>query len=308
MNQRMILSTVIATAIGCNTAAPEAVVSTNTPLTSSQQDDTVQTVAFDPAFVAYAEIAIRLAGKSTHHAAPLDANGQAAATAQATQLDLDIEAGATPALFFPRLTALTTVTTDDFGQLKLAGQALAQRFPNLTTTGPALFGQAIAANPQLQDLVLDTYGRNDDDDELTDCLGDCNDEYISDHNTAIAWFAIDTAICTGLIVFPPVSAACFATAMLDQVRRELDALADYDDCEDICFGNDPDGECEADSDCNSNEWCDTGTLGIGDNVCKPDKSIGQVCSRDAKCLSGCCKFDFWQNPVSMTCNPASDCN
>jgi hypothetical protein len=96
--------------------------------------------------------------------------------------------------------------------------------------------------------------------------------------------------------------------MATYLIAEETALANYDDCQDICRGEDPDGECDSDADCEKNEWCDTGTLGFGDNVCKPDKHIGEVCSRDAKCLSGCCKYDFWQNPVSMTCNPASDCN
>lgn len=304
------LIAIVPTITACDTTVPEPGAVTSSALTASEQDAVVESVAFDPVFVAYAETAIRVANKASASVVPLDANGRAQVVTQLDQLRLDIDAGAPPAVVIPRLTSITSVTNDDMLQLRARGQALSQRFPGLSSTGPAFFGQAIEMNPALSDLLtFDHGGSGDDGDEqLRDCLRDCDEELTRAHNTNIAIFAVETAVCTGLVVFPPVSAACFATAMANSVIREAYAMDDFDDCQDMCHGRDPDGECEADSDCPRDEWCDTGTLSVGDNVCKPDKSIGQVCSRDAKCASGCCKYDFWQHPVSMTCNPASDCN
>lgn len=67
-------------------------------------------------------------------------------------------------------------------------------------------------------------------------------------------------------------------------------------------------ECTSDGDCDSDEYCWTGVVGIGTNECRPKKSNGQTCSRGGQCSSGCCKYKFFVNPVSSTCRPSSDCN
>lgn len=306
----VLASLVLASSVlGCQTSS-EPITISSAPLAQSEQDAAIQSLAFDPAFVDYAELAIAVA-RRTRQVAGTAPDRDAAAT-EARDIVDDAAAGATPAQTVTRATTLTGVTQAELAELRRRTQALLVRFPNLHKQGPSLIGHAIHANPELRQLQDDSSSTSGatrpPDDELTDCLRDCDDEYRKKHNTSVAIFAIETAVCTGLVVFPPASLGCFAGAMADSMRRELEAADAFDDCKDRCFGLDPDGECEADADCAPDEWCDKGTAGIGDNVCKPDKSIGQVCSRDGKCLSGCCKYDFFQHPLSMTCNPANDCN
>ncbi|WP_433936728.1 Dickkopf N-terminal cysteine-rich domain-containing protein [Sorangium cellulosum] len=68
------------------------------------------------------------------------------------------------------------------------------------------------------------------------------------------------------------------------------------------------GECTSDADCATTEYCHKMGAGPADNVCAPDKQNGQQCSRAAKCLSNCCQWDFFENPFTPTCQPASECN
>jgi len=305
------LSTIlIAMSSGCEATEPDVALESTT-LTAPQQSDAVDQLAHDPAFVAYAELAISIHAQTTRVVAPMTPAARDTATADALEILADAKvAGATPATVMPQVTALTTVTASQLVELRVRALALQAQYPNLYNTGPALFGQAMYANLDLRSAieVSGGFGTPDPNDELADCLGDCLDEYTSAHNTNIAIFAIEQAICTGLVVWPPASIVCFAESLARTTIAELTATSNYDDCQDDCRGEEPEGECESDNDCANNEWCDTGTLGLGDNVCKADKSIGQVCSRDEKCLSGCCKFDFFQHPVSLTCNPAGDCN
>ncbi|MCH9646683.1 MAG: hypothetical protein K0U98_00515 [Deltaproteobacteria bacterium] len=63
-------------------------------------------------------------------------------------------------------------------------------------------------------------------------------------------------------------------------------------------------ECKNDSDCDSNEYCNTGTVGIGKNKCEREKSNGTSCSRGGQCSSNCCKlFNF-----KVQCRPTDKCN
>ncbi|HEX4953820.1 MAG TPA: membrane dipeptidase [Thermoanaerobaculia bacterium] len=61
--------------------------------------------------------------------------------------------------------------------------------------------------------------------------------------------------------------------------------------------------CEDDRDC-PNGFCDTGTLSVGENKCKPFKALGEACSRGAQCRSGCCKLNWGK----VQCRPADKCN
>lgn len=70
-------------------------------------------------------------------------------------------------------------------------------------------------------------------------------------------------------------------------------------------------ECTSDAGCPSDQYCWKGPLGIGDNECRDKKSVGEACSRDGKCLSGCCKVNlnpFSQWPLGGSCRPAGQCN
>ncbi|MFQ5527042.1 MAG: Dickkopf N-terminal cysteine-rich domain-containing protein [Thermoanaerobaculia bacterium] len=62
-------------------------------------------------------------------------------------------------------------------------------------------------------------------------------------------------------------------------------------------------ECTSDGHCDNDEYCDEGTLGIGENQCKNKKNEGTSCSRNNQCKSGCCKlFNF-----KVQCRPSSKC-
>lgn len=66
----------------------------------------------------------------------------------------------------------------------------------------------------------------------------------------------------------------------------------------------PQDECQEDRDCRSNQYCDKGTAGIGRNVCKTDKALGDACSRAGQCASNCCKVHNFK----LQCRPSSKCN
>ena len=46
--------------------------------------------------------------------------------------------------------------------------------------------------------------------------------------------------------------------------------------------------CEVDSDCLDDEYCNTGVLTIGRNVCKATLPSGAACTRGGQCESGKC--------------------
>jgi hypothetical protein len=295
------------TVIGGCTHGGEAQTTELEPLDASENEELVDELAHSPEFVAYEERVIALETRATKALAEMTPAQRAAAHAAAVDLLADARAdGADFNELAPRMQALTGVSASDLLSVKNHAVALARRFPQLRAAGPALFGQAVEDNLHLSSLSDASAVTGDlPDDETAECLQDCNEEYRSDHNIAGAIWWIQNLLCLPLGVGAPL---CMLEALVQWQIAEAEARADHDDCREICLGQDPDGECEDDADCDQDEWCDTGALGSGDNECKPDRSIGQVCSRDAKCPSDCCRFDFWQNPVSMTCNPASDCN
>jgi hypothetical protein len=63
--------------------------------------------------------------------------------------------------------------------------------------------------------------------------------------------------------------------------------------------------CEEDEDCNTNEYCDKGTLSVGRNLCKSLKAIGEACTRSAQCVSGRC--DIGQCKTADECQTDADC-
>lgn len=287
---------------GCSSSGESPTIE-SAALDPAEQEEIVDEIAFSPEFVSYEERVIALETRMSKALAEMTPAELEATRKEALDLLADARAdGATFAELAPRMQALTGVTPAELQSVRVRASALNQRFPQLHATGPALFGQAVEYNPQLNSL---NEASAVTDDAPSECLEDCEEEYRADHNLASTIWWIQNILCLPLGIGAPI---CQLEALIQWQIAEAEARADYDDCIEICLGLDPDGECEDDEDCDQDEWCDTGTLGFGDNVCKPDKSIGQVCSRDAKCLSGCCKYDFWQHPVSMTCNPASDCN
>ena len=271
------------------------------------QQEIIEELASAPAFRSYVTSALALQARSAEALAAMTPAERAVFEAEATALLADARLpGATFGELAGRMTELTGVTAAELQAVGIRAANLAQLYPQLPESGPALFGQVLQHDPEL-DALLRSSGSGDEDppdEELEDCYQDCHEEYFWDHAKAITTFQLQAAGCTQGGLFGPV---CWMVAWIQYELAEAAAQDALDDCLAICRGEDPDVACDDDKDCDPDEWCDHGTLGFGENECKPDKFIGEVCSRDAKCLSGCCKYDFWQHPFSMTCNPASDC-
>ena len=302
---------VTAAGAGCAEQGPDAELDVAAAkLTPAEQDALVQRISLHPSFGQFATVVFDIQGRGSRKLSAMTPAQRAAAKAEALDLIADAKSSdANAQQLMARMTALTSLSQADIATVDARADALRANFPQLVTSGPALLGQAVEANPLLVDLLVLTGGFEVDDPEedTADCLDDCLEEYTAAHNEAGFEWAEDMIECS-LSVTPLAVIICLAVVTGEWAVAELVATNNYDNCQDECLGIPPQGECDSDLDCLSTEWCDTGTLTIGDNECEPDKSIGQVCSRDAKCLSGCCKFDFWQHPVSMTCNPATDCN
>lgn len=66
----------------------------------------------------------------------------------------------------------------------------------------------------------------------------------------------------------------------------------------------PPPECNDNGDCDSDEYCWKGPLGIGENECRNKKSNGTKCGNDDACLSGCCNFNLF----GSECAQPSKCN
>lgn len=143
-----------------------------------------------------------------------------------------------------------------------------------------------------------------------DCIDECNDAYDDAALVAEAVYIQQNIAC---ILAAPATGGigtllCGAAALTELAITMAVADKNRDDCIDVCYGLNPDGECSDDWDCDDSEFCWKGPAGLGDNECRDKKELGQVCSRDGKCESGCCKYDFWVNPIQFTCQPAQDCN
>jgi hypothetical protein len=73
-----------------------------------------------------------------------------------------------------------------------------------------------------------------------------------------------------------------------------------------CWPDESDPECKKDSDCDPDEYCYKGFLGLATNECRHARSLGAGCGRDAECLSNCCKGGFLG--IGAECKAASECN
>ena len=154
------------------------------------------------------------------------------------------------------------------------------------------------------------------DDDVTACQEDCQRTYLIAAATAMTAYISGLAGCTALgpVAWIPCYAAVTWAYAWAVTQAGQNAEECVEDCEQRYGGGDgTDGDdssssdeeyCEQDSDCASDEWCDKGTLGVGQNECKPKKEEGQVCVRDSQCETDCCKFYwyFWQ------CRPSSKCD
>lgn len=294
---------------GCAETAPAGLEVAAAQLTPAEQQALVEQIAFDDSYGDFIEVAFAIQGDGSRKLSAMTPAEREAARGEALDLIADAKSSDPngPELV-ARMNALVSLSQADIAALDARADAVRATFPNLVASGPALLGQAVQANPVLVGLLLATVGVEPDDSEedTADCLDDCLEEYTAAHNDAGFEYALDMLECT--VSGTPLSIIlCLAIETGEWAVEELVATNNYDNCQDACLGIPPQGECDSDLDCPSSEWCDTGTLGIGDNECEPDKAQGEVCSRDAKCQSGCCRYNFWQHPISMTCDLRTRC-
>ena len=151
--------------------------------------------------------------------------------------------------------------------------------------------------------------------ELHDVTGDLDTDFDQCEAQCAALYAVAAGLAMSGYIGELIAAVAtgpggviIAILGLAQFNYEM-ALAQsaLNNCMDECHGEYSD-ECGWDPDCLEGEYCWKGILGFGENECRPQKEEGKVCSRDAQCESGCCKFHLWSNPVSQVCRPADRCD
>ncbi len=157
-------------------------------------------------------------------------------------------------------------------------------------------GRETLENSLGDDLVLSLYDP---------CEQACHNLLVAETMVALALFAI--AMAVAVVTFPfGLLVAALAIAALNQALTQIQAGRDV--CLAACDGVDLQLDLCGDLVCAEDEYCWKGPLGIGKDECRAKKSQNRVCSSDDACLSGCCKFNAWANPVSQTCRPANACN
>jgi len=62
--------------------------------------------------------------------------------------------------------------------------------------------------------------------------------------------------------------------------------------------------CSEDDHCAGNQFCDKGTLTVGQNRCVAKKALGVACSRGQQCGSNCCRLHNFK----VQCRPTNLCN
>lgn len=208
-----------------------------------------------------------------------------------------------------QFTELTGITVNELRQLRDQTMAFKLSYPD-EPGGPS--GPAPDNIPELdeEDSAGSVPGGGGSSSADPDCIDECNDAYNDTATLAEAIYIQESLLCilSAPIGTPIAALLCGAAALVELAATMAIADENRDDCIDVCNGINPDGECSDDWDCDDSEYCWEGPAGIGDNECRDKKENGQVCSRDGKCESGCCKYDFWVNPVQFTCQPAQDCN
>ena len=145
--------------------------------------------------------------------------------------------------------------------------------------------------------------------EEDECHDICHAQFVVAAAVAMHAYIAALAAAAAASVTGPAALIAVLIASASYAYAIYQANEALKNCRAACDGETSSTEeCVRDSDCASDEFCWTGVLGWGQNECRPVKPLGDVCSRDGQCDSGCCKYHFFTNPVSMVCRPASKCS
>lgn len=284
-------------------------------------------ITHDPVFEDWATQMVGITNGAALKAATLNAEDRAAYIEQLTKArDLCAEANTKGTGYAQCEGALVLALGIDRQQMIAwvqSGLAFGEAYPAALDQTQSFHGQAMQSNDGAREAVDEQVttvtgprGSNgpppedDEDKQIDDCEDDCYDAYKSKTDRIFAEFAIRGTLCVAMAPLTLFwgTLACMAELAAEKAIALAAANQEYDDCIAICNGWEPDNECKSDPDCDDDEFCHKGPLTIGDNVCKPKKANGKVCSRDGKCKSGCCKYHFLSHPLSMVCRPANKCN
>ncbi len=311
-------------------------------VTASEYETLVNSIAFDPAYVALQQKSIQLTAKVLPRAAAL--------TPQQLALLGSDDLTQAQAL------GLAGLTNKDLTDVARLGATVAERFPWIKTHGVDLHRLATLTNPQLYAAyegalatvpALDVASRNPatrgeraasarafllaaassktagdtDGDPPPDSGDDGPDGYCcwaGDIAGILAGLAPIAIIIVAMAINPQIGAVvaivilvayavAFIAVWISQVWDDVvDWFEEAAETLDESFGHDDD-ECSGDGDCAASQYCDNGDVlgGIfGTNECEPDKSEGQGCWKDSECQTGCCKFNWGR----MQCRPSDKCN
>jgi hypothetical protein len=347
--RRFVAATLIGplAALGCarlepSGSEPDETIGEQASVTESEYQNLVNSIAFDPDYVALQQRSIQLTARILPRAAVM--------TAQ--ELALLHSDNVTQA----QVMALSGLTSQDLSQVAQLGATVRARFPWIKTHGVDLHRLATLTNPQLYAAyegalssvpALDVASRNPasraeraaaarafllaeasrktqggtEADPPPDSEDDGPPGYCcwaGDIAGILAGLAPIAIIIVAMAINPEFGAlvalvilvayaVAFVAAFISQVWDVVvDWFEDAAETLDESFGHDDD-ECSDDGDCPSSQYCDNGDVlgGIfGTNECEPDKSEGEGCWQDSECQSGCCKFNWGR----VQCRPSDKCD
>jgi Dickkopf-like protein len=177
------------------------------------------------------------------------------------------------------------------------GKKLRERHPLITSVSGV--GQAGMSNLYVMEYGLYNIDPNYCETVDCDCFSACTEEYRQAYNAAgFDWYF-------GAITDFPNPFSAF-TGYFKMISKIADLQEQLVDCQARCNGLGENWECQADTDCDPDEFCKN-PIGNPVNNCTTKRPEGWACSRHGKCQSGCCKYHI-SNPLQMICRPANKCN
>lgn len=295
MSSRCVLATV-ACSLALVASACDSAPETSPALTTDPVAAQMNALASDPD---YAALLARASAVSAYTTEQLNRASPAQRAAWRGQLDtlqaqLASAPPSSPVVVPTLVTELTGLNQAALVSFHADARMLAQRYPALTGA-PAQLGQTAQVLAFSMEYTL--HPIEECTSEECECTATCDDEYRAAINAAgYEWVA-------EVWGFQLLGAVIGTVTYIDDAAEAYD---EYIECVEACTDTVIE-ECEEDNDCPSDQYC-MHPLGNPFKRCRDKKSLGEVCSRDGKCLSGCCKYHFFSNPLSMVCRPSDKCN